>query len=163
MGGKTSIAMRFTEDHFAKAYKQTIGLDFFIKLLVLPGEVHVALQIWDIGGQTIGGKMITNYQSFQNLEDWFRLVRRTFQGSAMPYVTLVGNKTDLNHMRAVKAEKHSQFADENDMYSFLLSAKTGDNVSSCFYRLAADLAGVVLTKPELEIASKIVRAEIVNH
>jgi len=177
--GKTSIAMRFTEDHFAKAYKQTIGVDFFIKRLVLPGEVHVALQIWDIGGQTIGGKMIgnyiygaqavllcydiTNYQSFQNLEDWFRLVRRTFQGSAMPYVTLVGNKTDLNHMRAVKAEKHSQFADENDMYSFLLSAKTGDNVSSCFYRLAADLAGVVLTKPELEIASKIVRAEIVNH
>jgi len=39
----------------------------------------------------------------------------------------------------------------------------GDNVSSCFYRLAADLAGVVLTKPELEIASKIVKAEIVNH
>ena len=59
--GKTSIAMRFTEDHFAKAYKQTIGLDFFIKRLVLPGEVHVALQIWDIGGQTIGGKMIGNY------------------------------------------------------------------------------------------------------
>jgi len=29
--------------------------------------------------------------------------------------------------------------------------------------LAADLAGVVLTKPELEIASKIVKAEIVNH
>ena len=59
--GKTSIAMRFTEDRFAKAYKQTIGLDFFIKRLVLPGEVHVALQIWDIGGQTIGGKMIGNY------------------------------------------------------------------------------------------------------
>ena len=177
--GKTSIALRFTEDHFAKAYKQTIGLDFFIKRLTLPGEVNVALQIWDIGGQTIGGKMIgnyiygaqavllcydiTNYQSFQNLEDWYRLVRRTFQGSQMPYVTLVGNKTDLNHMRAVKLEKHTQFADENDMYSFLVSAKTGDNVSSCFYRLAADLAGVVLTKPELEVASKIVKAEIVNH
>jgi len=85
----------------------------------------------------------------------------------------------LSRRRAVKAEKHSQFADENDMYSFLLSAKTGvqtlnllfelklnlllsshlcrhlrvagDNVSSCFYRLAADLAGVVLTKPELEV------------
>lgn len=44
-----------------------------------------------------------------------------------------------------------------------MSAKTGDNVSSCFYRVAADLAGVVLTKPELEVASKIVKAEIVNH
>ena len=83
--GKTSIAMRFTDDHFAQQYKQTIGLDFFIKRLVLPGEVcccqrirgcwmslslthrsldlqvNVALQIWDIGGQTIGGKMIGNY------------------------------------------------------------------------------------------------------
>ena len=28
---------------------------------------------------------------------------------------------------------------------------------------AADLAGVVLTKPEIEVASKVVRAEIVNH
>jgi len=37
--GKTSIAMRFTDDHFAQQYKQTIGLDFFIKRLVLPGEV----------------------------------------------------------------------------------------------------------------------------
>ena len=60
------------------------------------------MQIWDIGGQTIGGKMIgnyiygaqaviivydiTNYQSFQNLEDWYRLVRRTFEKDQMPCV-----------------------------------------------------------------------------
>ena len=37
--GKTSLAHRFTDDHFAVTYKQTIGLDFFIKRLVLPGEV----------------------------------------------------------------------------------------------------------------------------
>ena len=96
-------------------------------------QVQVALQIWDIGGQTIGGKMIgnyiygahavilcydiTNYQSFQNLEDWYRLVRRTFANGSrpMPYVTLIGNKTDLNHMRAVKMDKHNQFAEENEM------------------------------------------------
>ncbi|KAL1526585.1 hypothetical protein AB1Y20_015291 [Prymnesium parvum] len=179
--GKTSIAMRFTEDHFAKQYKQTIGVDFFIKRLVLPGEVHAALQIWDIGGQTIGGKMIgnyiygadavllcydiTNYESFQNLEDWYRLVQRTFQGvgDTMPRVTLIGNKTDLNHMRMVKVEKHNLFADENDMYSCFMSAKTGDNVDQCFFRVAADLSGVTLTKPEIEVASKIVTAQIVNH
>ena len=74
-----------------------------------------------------------------------------------------GNKTDLNHLRTVKVEKHNQFADENEMFSCFMSAKTGDNVSQCFYRVAADLAGVVLTKPELEVASKVVRAEIVNH
>lgn len=29
----------------------------------LTGDVHVTLQVWDIGGQTIGGKMIDNYVS----------------------------------------------------------------------------------------------------
>lgn len=27
------------------------------------GDVHVTIQVWDIGGQTIGGKMIDNYVS----------------------------------------------------------------------------------------------------
>ena len=34
------MALRFTDDHFNKSYKQTIGLDFFIKQLVLPGVLH---------------------------------------------------------------------------------------------------------------------------
>ena len=83
--GKTSLVRRFIEEDFGHSYKQTIGLDFFIKQLVLPGDVQVALQVWDIGGQTIGGKMLgnyiygaqavllvydmTNYNSFEDLED----------------------------------------------------------------------------------------------
>ena len=59
--GKTSIALRFTEDHFATQYKQTIGLDFFMKRIVLPGDIHIAMQVWDIGGQSIGSKMLGNY------------------------------------------------------------------------------------------------------
>mmetsp|Transcript_14390 Transcript_14390/g.24149 ORF Transcript_14390/g.24149 Transcript_14390/m.24149 type:complete len:231 (+) Transcript_14390:133-825(+) len=177
--GKTSICMRFTDNSFSKAYKQTIGLDFFIKKLVLPGDVHVALQIWDIGGQSIGSKMIhnyiygaqavllvydvTSYESFQNLEDWYRLVTRTFQRETMPYVALVANKSDLNHMRAVRQDAHNQFADENDMFGFGMSAKSGDQVNAAFHRVAAALAGIVLTRPELEVATKVVPAQIVNH
>lgn len=177
--GKTSIAMRFTDDYFAKSYKQTIGLDFFIKQLQLPNDINVAIQLWDIGGQTIGGKMIgnyiygaqavlltydiSNYQSFQNLEDWYSLVKKTFEGGAMPYVALVANKADLTHLRAVKPERHNEFADANEMYSYFVSAKSGDNVMSTFYRVAADLAGVVLSKPEIEVVGKVVKAEIVNH
>ena len=94
--GKTSIAQRFAHDHFATAYKQTIGVDFLTGHIKLPGahggirvarlawgagggrtlswltlggaspplragDVHVTLQIWDIGGQSIGSKMITRY------------------------------------------------------------------------------------------------------
>mmetsp|Transcript_24371 Transcript_24371/g.76898 ORF Transcript_24371/g.76898 Transcript_24371/m.76898 type:complete len:103 (+) Transcript_24371:144-452(+) len=81
----------------------------------------------------------------------------------MPYLALIANKADLTHLRTVKPEKHNEFADANEMYSYFVSAKTGDNVQATFHRIAADLAGVVLTKPEIEVASKVVKAEIVNH
>jgi Ras-related protein Rab-28 len=184
--GKTSVAMRFCNDYFSKKYKQTIGLDFFMKRITLPGqpgtskgaETHVALQIWDIGGQSIGGKMIGNYihgakavlllyditdmATFQNLEEWYRLVRRTFKGEKLPYLGLIGNKTDLSHMRAVGRDKHQMFADENDMKSYFLSAKTGDMVNSSIYRIAADLAGVALTTPK-DASSVPVQAHIIDH
>ncbi|KAK1936735.1 Ras-related protein Rab-28 [Phytophthora citrophthora] len=177
--GKTSIAMRHTEDNFSTTYKQTIGLDFFLKRMALPGDTQVTLQIWDIGGQSIGGKMlknyiygaqgillvydITNYESFQNLEDWYRLVRRTFDDGRMPYVALVGNKTDLNHLRAVKVAKHKQFTEENDFKSFFVSAKTGDQVNPTFRQVAADLAGIPLTKTDLDVEAPVLKAQIINH
>lgn len=49
------------------------------------------------------------------------------------------------------------------MFSFFVSAKTGDNIASCFYRISADLAGVTLSKPELEVATRVIKAEVVNH
>uniref|UniRef100_A0A7S1K9T6 Uncharacterized protein n=1 Tax=Vitrella brassicaformis TaxID=1169539 RepID=A0A7S1K9T6_9ALVE len=209
--GKTSLATRFTEDQFSKSYKQTVGLDFFIKRLVLKNDINTCLQIWDIGGQSIGSKMIGNYifgahavvlvyditniQTFQNLDDWFSLVQRTFQGQPMPKCVLVGNKMDLTHLRSVKTDKHnevdilrhtgrqtviisigrhtancyfrvtasSQFAMCHSMKSYFVSAKTGDQVASTFYRIAADLAGVELQRPEVEVAQRAVKAELINH
>ncbi|XDV37870.1 hypothetical protein PO909_007442, partial [Leuciscus waleckii] len=34
--GKTSLAIRFAQEAFGKQYKQTIGLDFFLKRITLP-------------------------------------------------------------------------------------------------------------------------------
>jgi Ras-related protein Rab-28 len=108
--GKTSLCMRFCENNFAKQYKQTIGLDFFIKRLLLPNETHVTLQIWDIGGQSIGSKMLskyvfgadailflydlTNKESFKNIEDWLDLIKKTFPDTP-PVMALLGNKCTL--------------------------------------------------------------------
>ena len=36
--GKTSIITRLSQNHFGKSYQQTVGLDFFMKRLSLPGE-----------------------------------------------------------------------------------------------------------------------------
>lgn len=40
--GKTSIATRFSQNHFGKTYQQTVGLDFFLKRITLPGEQSAA-------------------------------------------------------------------------------------------------------------------------
>lgn len=59
------------------------------------------------------------------------------------------------HMKTVKTSKHNKFAEENEFYSYVMSAKTGDNVAATFTRVAADLAGVVLTKAELDVQVKV--------
>ena len=40
--GKTSIATRFSQNHFGKTYQQTVGLDFFLKRITLPG-IYIAI------------------------------------------------------------------------------------------------------------------------
>ncbi|XP_056328677.1 ras-related protein Rab-28 isoform X2 [Danio aesculapii] len=178
--GKTSLAIRFAQEAFGKQYKQTIGLDFFLKRITLPGNLNVTLQVWDIGGQTIGGKMldkyiygaqgvllvydITNSQSFENLEDWLSMVRKANEESdVQPAISLIGNKIDLEHMRTVKMEKHQRFCQENGLISQFVSAKTGDSVFLCFQRLAAEILGIKLNKAEMEQSQRIVKAELVDY
>ena len=78
-------------------------------------------------------------------------------------MVLMGNKIDLNHMQAVKSEQHERFAEDNNLYSFYVSAKTGDQINTCFYKIACDLAGIQVTKPLMEVTQKTIVAEIVQH
>jgi hypothetical protein len=56
----TDAVLRYCSGQ-SRRYKQTIGLDFYSKRLELPGGVSCTLQLWDIGGQSLAGKMINNY------------------------------------------------------------------------------------------------------
>ena len=47
--------------------------------------------------------------------------------------------------------------------SFFVSAKTGDNVAASFYRIVADISGVVLTPPDVRNAAKVVTAQVIEH
>ncbi|KAF4668132.1 hypothetical protein FOZ61_007099 [Perkinsus olseni] len=184
--GKTSLAHRFCDGSFSTSYKQTIGLDFFVKRLVLPGDINVSLQVWDIGGQSIGSKMIsryiygsdavilvydiTSYQSFQDLDDWLQLVEGAMGSQAAeakmnpPLLFLMGNKDDLGHMRMVSRDKHSALCfDRKTSGDSLVSAKTGDEVATAFYQIAAKLAGITLKQPEVQVHQKVVKAELVDY
>ncbi|XP_065828670.1 ras-related protein Rab-28-like isoform X2 [Oscarella lobularis] len=178
--GKTSLVMKFTQSHFDKTYSQTVGLDFFLRRIELPGNVECSLQVWDIGGQSIGGKMLTSYifganaillvydvtnsASFANLNDWYTVVCQTFEGEKKkPVIGLVANKVDLEHLRAVKEERHERFAKQNEFLSFFVSAKTGDQVSSCFQRIAAETLGIKLSKNDLQKEKSVLKADVVHY
>lgn len=179
--GKTSICKRFADNEFSQQYKQTIGVDFFAKKMSLPPKTEVTVQLWDIGGQSIGSKMLANYvtgahavllaydvtnaESFMNLEDWLRVVITTFKDKELPLLALIANKNDLRHMTAVRVEQHNAFAQENGMISFLMSAKSGDQVHSAFIKLASNLCGIPLSQKELEaqVSTMAVPATIVDH
>lgn len=55
------------------------------------------------------------------------------------------------------------FCDAYTCSSFFISAKSGDNVAQMFFRVAADLAGVTVSKPDIAASGKVVPAAIVNH
>lgn len=186
--GKTSLARRFAQDEFGPEYKQTIGLDFLLKRLELPGKVSVTLQLWDIGGQSLTSKMISAYvagaqavvlcyditsmESFEDLMRWYEVVEKAAAARAaksgaavptLPKVFVLGNKTDISHMRCVKMARHQELVGKVGGSGFLCSAKTGDQVNQAFFRIAAELAGVKLSRPDIQVQGKTITAHVINH
>ena len=119
--GKSSLIARFVDDGVDRQYRQTIGVDFFEKIVELRHKL-VRLQIWDVGGQNAGSKMLSKYVfgsniivlcyditdlgSFHDLDGWIKMIRKvqTPQTGLVlsceperkkPLVFLMGNKKDL--------------------------------------------------------------------
>lgn len=81
-----------------------------MKRITLPGPTQVVLSVHDIGGQTLGGAMldkyiynadavllvydITNYSSFENLEDWYQTALKFLGNKKKIYFALVANKSN---------------------------------------------------------------------
>jgi Ras-related protein Rab-11A len=78
---------------------------------------------------------ITNYNSFKNVSKWVHEVSEHVSSKVL--LTLVGNKSDLRHLRAVTEEEAKQFADENNMGFIETSALDAANVQQAFKDLVS--------------------------
>jgi len=150
--GKSCLLLRFADDSFTDSYISTIGVDFRFRTVNIENKT-VKLQIWDTAGQerfrTITSAYyrgahgiimvydVTNYESFEHVEEWLNEVNRHASESTLKL--LVGNKADLNDDKKVDTDEAKKFADGLSISFLETSAKNATNVEAAFLTMAKQL------------------------
>uniref|UniRef100_A0A8C5KDP6 Ras-related protein Rab-36 n=1 Tax=Jaculus jaculus TaxID=51337 RepID=A0A8C5KDP6_JACJA len=151
--GKTSLIHRFCKNVFDRDYKATIGVDFEIERFEIAG-IPYSLQIWDTAGQEkfkciasayyrgaqaiITAFDLSDVQTLEHTRQWLEdALRENEAGSC--FIFLVGTKKDLLSGAACEqAEAQGvSLASEMQAEYWSVSAKTGENVTEFFSRVAA--------------------------
>ncbi|CAF2821453.1 unnamed protein product [Rotaria sp. Silwood2] len=120
--------------------------------LQIDGKV-IKVQIWDTAGQerfkgitkayyryALGALLVYDIMkasTFQNVDQWYNEIRSNVDMDCR--ITLVGNKFDQQHIRAVSSNDAKQFADERNMQYIETSALDSTNVEQAFQNLIVDI------------------------
>ena len=150
--GKTNLLSRFARDQFNPDSKSTIGVEFATKTLEIEGKT-VKAQIWDTAGQeryraitsayyrgAIGALLlydITASLTFNSLSRWLQELRENADSNIV--VMLVGNKCDLQELRAVSKDEGIGFAQSENLLFIETSARDATNVQESFTTLITDI------------------------
>lgn len=80
---------------------------------------------------------IAKRASFENVERWLKELR----DHAVPNIVimLVGNKSDLRHLRGVSTEEAKQFAEQNSLHFIETSALDSTNVEASFLTILKEI------------------------
>ena len=152
--GKTNVLFKFIEGQFSPLHVATIGFDYKSKIITMPSsKKKIKLEIWDTAGQEKYMSMnkslfqrvqgiilmydITNRETFERLQIWMNLIKQ--MTNEIPII-LAGNKLDLedneNHGRIVEYSEGENFAKENDIDFYEVSAVSGVNIDDIFISIA---------------------------
>merc|ERR1712223_1057437 len=131
--GKSNLLSRFARNEFTLGSKQTIGVEFATRSIEV-GEKTIKSQIWDTAGQE---RFRANQKSFQNVGHWLTELKE--HGDENIKVMLVGNKSDLRHLRVVASEDAKAFAEEKEIDFIETSALDQTNVETAFHNIITDI------------------------
>mmetsp|Transcript_8176 Transcript_8176/g.12052 ORF Transcript_8176/g.12052 Transcript_8176/m.12052 type:complete len:219 (-) Transcript_8176:31-687(-) len=150
--GKSNLLSRFTRNEFNLESKTTIGVEFAQKSIVLDNKV-LKSQIWDTAGQeryraitsayyrgAVGALLVYDIckrASFENCERWLKELKDYAESQIV--VMLVGNKSDLKHLRAVKTEEGAAYAKKHGIAFIETSALESTNVDLAFERILNEI------------------------
>jgi small GTP-binding protein len=143
--GKTTLLRRYVEGMFSAETKMTIGVEFFLKELILDDK-HCTLQLWDFGGQerfrfllesyVLGAKGallmfdLTRPITLENLEQWVNICRK---GDPDLPILFIGTKKDLVDEIMIDDDYAVFFKQEFNLFDYMkISSKSGEGVYECF-------------------------------
>ncbi|RSL99658.1 Ras-related protein Rab-11B [Fusarium oligoseptatum] len=146
--GKSNLLSRFTRNEFNLDSKSTIGVEFATRSIQVDSKT-IKAQIWDTAGQeryraitsayyrgAVGALLvydISKHQTYENVTRWLKELRD--HADANIVIMLVGNKSDLRHLRAVPTEEAKSFASENHLSFIETSALDASNVELAFQNI----------------------------
>lgn len=87
---------------------------------------------------------ISKHQTYENVQRWLKELRD--HADANIVIMLVGNKSDLRHLRAVPTEEAKQFASDNNLSFIETSALDASNVELAFQNILTEIYRIVSSK-----------------
>lgn len=150
--GKTTLLHKYVEGTFSAETKMTIGVEFFLKELVVDGR-NIVLQLWDFGGQerfrfllesyVLGARGallmfdLTRTMTLEKIDDWVKIVRR--ESPDLP-VLFLGTKADLVENVIIDEDYIEEIKERYNFYDyFVISSKTGLNVERSFESITKEI------------------------
>lgn len=157
--GKSNLLSRFTRNEFCLESKSTIGVEFATRTLQVEGRT-VKAQIWDTAGQeryraitsayyrgALGALLVydvTKPTTFENVSRWLKELRD--HADANIVIMLIGNKTDLKHLRAVATEDAQGYAEREGLSFIETSALEAINVEKAFQTILSEIYRIISKK-----------------
>ncbi|KAH6789699.1 RAB GTPase-like protein A4C [Perilla frutescens var. frutescens] len=157
--GKSQLLARFSRNEFSVDSKSTIGVEFQTRTVTIDHRT-VKAQIWDTAGQeryravtsayyrgAVGAMLvydISNCQSFDHIARWLEELRGHADKNLV--IMLVGNKSDLETLRAVSTEDAKEFAQRENLFFMETSVLEATNVEPAFLTVLTEIYRVVSKK-----------------
>ena len=156
--GKSSLITRFCDNNFDENMKETIGVAFKRKKVIVmdnDSEIALDLNIWDFGGEERYRTLFPSYangaaaalilfdttdeKSLKGIVNWIKII----EDNSMPNVVklLIATKIDLKEKREVSKKKAMEYCNNYNWCKEIIktSSKTGENVEETFLTIAKNL------------------------